>query len=181
MELGNEAENGYIFIEGCDTYDTDSFILISENENVAKVNVLKCSGHLATFEVIPISDGETYIYSITPDGSVISEKLRVVVTLTNAEPINTTAEIIETPGESTLFTESEISNMPVTEDTVQQTDPVTEEFYVLNTNTKKIHRKDCSSVSKISPKNYATTENVQEKLDEGYVWCKICGINKEDQ
>ena len=46
--------------------------------------------------------------------------------------------------------------------------------YVLNTNTKKIHYPSCSSVEKIKPKNYATTDDYNSAIAQGYVPCKKC-------
>lgn len=46
--------------------------------------------------------------------------------------------------------------------------------YVLNTNTKKIHYPSCSSVEKIKPKNYATTDDYTSAIAQGYVPCKRC-------
>lgn len=46
--------------------------------------------------------------------------------------------------------------------------------YVLNTNTKKIHYPSCSSVEKIKPKNYATTDDYNSAIAQGYVPCKRC-------
>ncbi len=47
-------------------------------------------------------------------------------------------------------------------------------YYVLNTNTKKVHLPTCYYVQKISPKNYAVTDNLQTALDDGYSKCKKC-------
>lgn len=46
--------------------------------------------------------------------------------------------------------------------------------YVLNTNTKKIHVPSCSSVEKIKPENYATTDDYNSAIAQGYVPCKRC-------
>lgn len=47
--------------------------------------------------------------------------------------------------------------------------------YVLNKNTKKIHHPNCSSVAKIAPKNYSTSDQSLEVLmSKGYTPCKIC-------
>ena len=46
--------------------------------------------------------------------------------------------------------------------------------YVLNTNTKKIHYPSCSSVEEIKPKNYATTDDYNSAIAQGYVPCKRC-------
>ena len=45
--------------------------------------------------------------------------------------------------------------------------------YVLNTNTKKFHRPDCSSVSSMKSKNrYDSTQSYEEITAAGYVPCK---------
>lgn len=46
--------------------------------------------------------------------------------------------------------------------------------YVLNTNTKKIHESTCSSAQKISANNYATTEDYDGAIADGYEPCKRC-------
>lgn len=47
--------------------------------------------------------------------------------------------------------------------------------YVLNTNTMKIHHPSCSSVKKIAPHNYATSNSTLEELfAQGYTTCGIC-------
>ena len=49
-----------------------------------------------------------------------------------------------------------------------------DEYYVLNTSTKKIHLPDCSGAQKIAEKNYAETTDPQAALANGYTACKIC-------
>ena len=47
--------------------------------------------------------------------------------------------------------------------------------YVLNTNTMKIHHPTCSSVAKIAPHNYATSnQSIDELKGQGYEPCKRC-------
>lgn len=47
--------------------------------------------------------------------------------------------------------------------------------YVLNTSTHKIHYPDCSSVPKIAPHNYATSNSsVSELTSQGYTTCGNC-------
>lgn len=47
--------------------------------------------------------------------------------------------------------------------------------YVLNTNTMKIHYPSCSSVAKIAPHNYATSnQTVEELKNQGYSTCGRC-------
>lgn len=52
------------------------------------------------------------------------------------------------------------------------TDEIT---YVANTNTRKFHRPECSSVSDMKPKNrWDTTLTREELIDQGYEPCKRC-------
>ena len=46
--------------------------------------------------------------------------------------------------------------------------------YVLNTNTKKVHRPGCSDVKRIAPENYATTSDLNQAIADGYSPCKRC-------
>jgi beta-lactamase superfamily II metal-dependent hydrolase len=47
--------------------------------------------------------------------------------------------------------------------------------YILNTNTKKIHRSDCSSVKEMEKSNQASSNETKEVLAaQGYNPCKIC-------
>lgn len=51
----------------------------------------------------------------------------------------------------------------------------TAQIYILNTNTKKIHRPTCSSVSQMKEKNKQTYEGTVEELENmGYTPCKKC-------
>lgn len=59
---------------------------------------------------------------------------------------------------------------PPVQETVGQT-----ETYVLNTNTKKFHRPDCSSVARMSEKNRKDYTGTRASvIAEGYEPCKIC-------
>lgn len=60
-----------------------------------------------------------------------------------------------------------------TYDNAQQQD--TSASYVLNTSTMKFHRPSCSSVKKIAPQNYSTSNNSREELiSQGYSPCGKC-------
>ena len=51
----------------------------------------------------------------------------------------------------------------------------TEATYVLNTHTMKIHHPSCSSVKKIAPQNYATSNSsLDELINQGYSTCGNC-------
>lgn len=49
------------------------------------------------------------------------------------------------------------------------------ETYILNKNTKKIHKESCSSVQSMSPKNKETVQDTIEHLEDlGYTKCQTC-------
>ena len=53
--------------------------------------------------------------------------------------------------------------------------------YVLNTNTKKFHRPQCSSVNQMKEKNRQnTTMSYDEIIEKGYVPCKNCNPSRAD-
>ena len=53
--------------------------------------------------------------------------------------------------------------------------------YVLNTNTKKFHRPQCSSVGQMKEKNRQDTNmSYDEIIGKGYVPCKNCNPSRED-
>lgn len=51
--------------------------------------------------------------------------------------------------------------------------------YILNINSKKIHLPDCSSAARTKEENkktvQLTADELQEYLNDGYEYCKICG------
>ncbi|MGN0152936.1 MAG: ComEC/Rec2 family competence protein [Lachnospiraceae bacterium] len=56
-----------------------------------------------------------------------------------------------------------------------ETGTTTKDDYILNTNTKKFHRPDCSSVKKMADKNKQTSHKSREELiADGYEPCKNC-------
>ncbi len=58
---------------------------------------------------------------------------------------------------------------------IERQDEPTFDTYVLNTNTKKIHRPSCSSVTDIAEENREDfTGDIGEKIKDGYALCKKC-------
>ena len=77
---------------------------------------------------------------ITSDGKTITKE------------VTTEGDSIATAGS----TDNAVSEVPA------------EKTYVLNTNSKKIHYADCSSVAKMSESNKEYTDDFQKAIDEGY-------------
>lgn len=85
--------------------------------------------------------------------------------------------------ESESFWESsdiEISkddSLPPESSEISQSEPSDNDYYVLNTNSKKIHRPSCRYVSLMSSANYAVTKDLTSALENGYTKCKRCQPN----
>lgn len=48
------------------------------------------------------------------------------------------------------------------------------DYYVLNTNSKKVHLPTCGSVKTIKSENYAETTDLASAISQGYTACKRC-------
>ena len=127
---------------------------------------IKETGNHVMYRVTPIFDRDDLLcrgvlmegYSVEDEGEGICFNVFVY----NAQP---GIEIDYSTGESRLNEgENEVSH------TEQQA-----QTYILNTNSKKFHHPDCSSVSKISENNKQVFEGTREELiDDGYSPCGIC-------
>lgn len=79
-------------------------------------------------------------------------------------------EIDYATGQTSIASKSNSSDSKQTD-----TNENSEVTYILNTNSKKIHRPDCDSVNKMSPRNKKKTNQSKEKLiQEGYTPCQSC-------
>lgn len=90
----------------------------------------------------------------------------------NTEQQSSDVPLVEEPSIASAPTSSGNDNFDTYNNTSQQQ---TDSTYVLNTNTMKIHHPTCSSVPKIAPHNYATSNaTLNELLAQGYTTCGIC-------
>ena len=103
-----------------------------------------------------------------------TDELGTIVSVSDGKTINfDTNNTAGVPGTSQ---NTEASNNAAANNTASNT-PSSEETgitYVLNTNSKKIHLTECSSVNQISDKNKGYTDNYDEAIKEGYTPCKVC-------
>lgn len=234
--LPGETSEGWVSpnMRDLDLFSPDDVVFVSEDENVAQIELEEVRADIfLCYKVTAVSVGETYVYAMTTDGSVLTPKQKVMVDSGDepetAEPLETVPPTPETAApetepetepepeetdggdmELTYETETEpiyelppqpqpelevmsmndecevpMGNTTVSSDTAgysigdnatfgtyeHDTNGVT---YVLNTNTKKIHYPSCDSVEKIKPKNYATTDDYNSAIAQGYVPCKRC-------
>lgn len=284
--LPGETSEGWVSpnMRDLDLFSPDDVVFVSENESVAQIELEEVRADIfLCYKVTAVSVGETYVYAMTTDGSVLTPKQKVMVDSGDepetAEPLETVPptpetaapetepeteietepetqpetepapettpepeQILETPpeteAESTVALPFEPIPQPETEPEPEETDggdmeltyetetePIYEippqpqpelevmsmndecevptdnttvssdtagysigdnatfgtyehdtngVTYVLNTNTKKIHYPSCSSVEEIKPKNYATTDDYNSAIAQGYVPCKRC-------
>lgn len=284
--LPGETSEGWVSpnMRDLDLFSPDDVVFVSEDENVAQIELEEVRADIFLYyKVTAVSVGETYVYAMTSDGSVLTPKQKVMVDSGDepetAEPLETVPptpetaapetepeteietepetqpetepapettpepeQILETPpeteAESTVALPFEPIPQPETEPEPEETDsgdmqltyetetePIYEippqpqpelevmsmndecevptgnttvssdtagysigdnnplstyehdtngVTYVLNTNTKKIHYPSCSSVEEIKPKNYATTDDYNSAIAQGYVPCKKC-------
>ena len=274
--LPGETSEGWVSpnMRDLDLFSPDEVVFVSEDESVAQIELEEVRADIfLCYKVTAVSVGETYVYAMTTDGSVLTPKQKVTVDSGDepetAEPLETVPPTPETAAPETE-PETEIETEPETqpetepapettpetepESTVAlpfepipqpETEPEPEETdsgdmqltyetetepiyelppqpqpelevmsmndecevpmgnttvssdtagysigdnnpfgtyehdtngvtYVLNTNTKKIHYPSCDSVEKIKPKNYATTDDYNSAIAQGYVPCKKC-------
>lgn len=248
--LPGETSEGWVSpnMRDLDLFSPDDVVFVSEDESVAQIELEEVRADIfLCYKVTAVSVGETYVYAMTTDGSVLTPKQKVMVDSGDepetAEPLETVppspeTAAPETEAESTVALPFEPIPQPETEPEPEETDsgdmqltyetetePIYEippqpqpelevmsmndecevptgnttvssdtagysvgdnnpfgtyehdtngVTYVLNTNTKKIHYPSCSSVEKIKPKNYATTDDYNSAIAQGYVPCKRC-------
>lgn len=154
-----------------DDFSIEDIIFVSSDESVATVEVERKSRSLVYFDIKAVGAGSAKIHAETKNGLVKSEEITVVVE-------GSTTKAVETTEEKTTMgkiTEKETTSKKVsnTEKTTSKKD-VSSVEYILNTNSKKIHKSTCSSVDEISPKNFDKTTDYDKAISQGYVPCKNC-------
>jgi hypothetical protein len=130
----------------------------TESETAIENNAKKQSASVAESSVVEQSS------IAQSDASTVAEQAAVTPSAkasTAEQPSNNSAS--NSGGENNLNTYNNVD---------QQN---TSAQYVLNTHTKKIHYPSCSSVKKISPENYSTSNlSVEELINNGYSTCGNC-------
>ena len=141
-------------------------------------------GHPHTETIDKLKKAGINIYRTDLQGDIVmtcdGEKITV-----NAEPSAAGgASSGESKSETTKATTTTVATTKVTATTVRTTPaPATEKpekdnpvsySYVLNTNTMKIHRASCSSVSQMSEENKDYTNDYDGAIAQGYEPCKRC-------
>ena len=169
-QLSGENANEKNLITGTRSMNVDGMLPF---ENMVADYVEKTNNHIM-YRATPIYDGDDLVakgvqmeaYSVEDKGKGISFNVFVF----NSQP---GVEINYKDGASKLST---YDTANVTDEKIQNVSTADEpEEYVLNTKTKKIHRKDCSSVKDIREQNVEAYNGKKEYLiDNGYTECGKC-------
>ncbi|MBD5156896.1 MAG: hypothetical protein HDT13_04610 [Butyrivibrio sp.] len=176
-------------LTGCSdiaNYDTTQKQIYNQNYNSeqtqtsAKKETVETSSQPATPEETqeipttapPVQETTQEVTTVPP----ASEETQAISTV---PPAPEETQAISTVPPAPAETQAIPTVPPAPEETIESPatpiPPVQEITYVLNTNTMKIHVPSCSSVDRISPKNYATTNlSIPELEEEGYSRCGRC-------
>lgn len=170
-QLSGENANEKNLITGTRSMNVDGMLPF---ENMVADYVEETNNHVM-YRVTPIYDGDDLVakgvqmeaYSVEDKGQGISLNVFVF----NSQP---GIEINYKDGTSKLSADDAANDAD--ENKTQKGEAADEdEEYVLNTKTKKIHRKDCSSVKDIQEQNAEVYNGTKEYLvDNGYTECGKC-------
>ena len=123
-------------------------------------------GHPHSETLQKLADMGTAVYRTDELGTIVSVSDGKTITFDTNNTAGVPVTSQNTEASNNAAANSTASNTPSSEET-----GIT---YVLNTNSKKIHLPECSSVNQISDKNKGYTDNYDEAIKEGYTPCKVC-------
>lgn len=181
-QLTGENANEKNLITGTRSMNVDGMLPF---ENKVDDYIEETNNHVM-YRVTPIYEGENLVargvqieaYSVEDDGEGISFNVFVF----NAQPgikinyadgtselIDNSIEVKDKEAKETDISKQEEDNKDTGNNEVQTGE------YVLNTNTMKIHYKDCPSVEDIQPNNRESFNGAKDYLlDNGYTACGRC-------
>ena len=120
MLLG-EVSEGWVSpnMRDLDLFSPDEVVFVSEDESVAQIELEEVRADIfLCYKVTAVSVGETYVYAMTTDGSVLTPKQKVMVDSGDepetAEPLETVPPTPETAAPETE-PETEIETEPETQ------------------------------------------------------------------
>lgn len=168
----NVKEN---LITGTRFFNADEDYGMLHYENIA-LDYVYDTGNSLLYRVTPIFEGDNLVAkgvimeaeSVNDDG----EELEFCVFIYNVQP-NVVSP--DEPGIEIDYATGHTSIASKTNTNDEGQTSNTEATYILNINSKKIHRPDCDSVSQMNPKNKKETNQSKEELiAQGYTSCQSC-------
>ena len=119
--LPGEVSEGWVSpnMRDLDLFSPDDVVFVSEDESVAQIELEEVRADIfLCYKVTAVSVGETYVYAMTTDGSVLTPKQKVMVDSGDepetAEPLETVPPTPETAAPETE-PETEIETEPETQ------------------------------------------------------------------
>ena len=119
--LPGEVSEGWVSpnMRDLDLFSPDEVVFVSEDESVAQIELEEVRADIfLCYKVTAVSVGETYVYAMTTDGSVLTPKQKVTVDSGDepetAEPLETVPPTPETAAPETE-PETEIETEPETQ------------------------------------------------------------------
>lgn len=177
FQLAAENDNEKNLITGTRYMNVDGMLPF---ENMV-ADYVKETGNHVQYRVTPIYDGNNPVATgVLMEGKSVEDAGEGVlfnVFCYNAQP---GVEIDYTTGnshasETNAPEESKQAESAPDVSTQSFSNNIQEATYILNTNTKKFHRLDCSSLSSMKEENKGTfTGNRDELMQQGYEACKSC-------
>jgi len=172
-------------------YNENSFLFMGDAESLVEKEILK--NGISDIDVLKIghhgsktSSSTEFVNTVSPSyavfevgqGNSYGHPHKEV--LERYEKLG--ADILRTDEMGTIIISSDGRNLTVNKDSRKDIitssaseQAVSDNSYVLNTNSKKIHLQSCPSVSNISDKNKKLTdENIESLEEQGYTRCKAC-------
>ena len=165
--LPGETSEGWVSpnMRDLDLFSSDDVVFVSEDENVARIELEEVRADIFLYyKVTAVSVGETYVYAMSSDGSVLTPKQKVTVDSGDepetAEPLETVPPTPETETAPETEAETQPETEPVPEpvpetEPIPETAPETEAESTVSLPFEKI------------PETEAETENIPEETDAG--------------
>lgn len=160
---------------GSDSSSTANFLKKTE----AKYAVISCGlnnsyGHPTDSVLKRLNDRNIAVYRTDLQGTIVFTSNGKDISV-NVKPSENNQPVVTTAVTTTVVTTT--TTAPVTTvATITTTAPLKTggTIYVLNTNTKKIHYKDCSSVKQMKDSNKSYTDDYNGAIAQGYKPCQKC-------
>lgn len=178
--LAGENANEKNLITGTRYLNTEGMLPFEEMVN----DYVDKTGNHVLYRVTPIFDGDNLVASgVEMEGWSVEDEGAGICFHVYCYNVQPGIEINYADGTSWETTSDGSENAQEAERAEQPKAPAdnpdcqneTAQTYILNTNTKKIHRPTCSSVSQMKETNKQTYEGTVEELENmGYTPCKKC-------
>ena len=178
--LAGENANEKNLITGTRYLNTEGMLPFEEMVN----GYVDKTGNHVLYRVTPIFEGDNLVASgVEMEGWSVEDEGAGICFHVYCYNVQPGIEINYADGTSWETTSDERENAQEAERAEQPKAPAdnpgcqneTAQTYILNTNTKKIHRPTCSSVSQMKATNKQTYEGTIEELENmGYTPCKKC-------